>query len=569
MRHRSKLHTVAPAGCRSHVAQLAAIVSSCCILAGAPVAHAQTTVSTMAQLRSAVANPAVSAIIILPGTYLLTSSGSGELAIERNLTITNSGPGRAVIDANNASRVFSTNSATVTLTGLTITRGNGNGSSEGGAIFANSSTLRLVACTMSGNVTGSGKHGGGVWSNSSTLEVTNSTLSGNTATGAQGGAIYANGGSLLVSNTTVASNVAAAASGGGIYRNGIPLTLRNSIVADNTGGQINGSGTITGNGLNLVEGGCTGCPGGTLTADPALGALANNGGNSYTQALLAGSPALNTAVLAFALATDQRGVVRPQGAAPDIGAFELVPAGGAATVTPDGGQNLTRLPSNGTNYSFTFTLTNSGSGADGFDLLASHPNAAITIVSVNGAAGDSTRLASLAAGAAQTIAVVYSIGGVAAGSVDTLCLLGRPVIVPAASNAGVADLTVIRPSVTLSKTVTPAGSPPPGTELAYAITLTNAGSEDAAGLVSVDSVSTHLQFKVGSAASTLPAGVSATVAYSSNGGATWTYLPASGGCAAPAGFDGCVTRVRWTLLNALPDTAPNNTGELRFSARIR
>ncbi|MBA3521685.1 MAG: hypothetical protein H0T90_04165 [Gemmatimonadales bacterium] len=313
----------------------------------------------------------------------------------------------------------------------------------------------------------------------------------------------------------------------------------------------------------------TGCAAGDLTADPKLGALANNGGNSFTHALLAGSPALNSAVAAVALSTDQRGVLRPKGAGPDIGAYELAVTAGAATVTPDGGQNLRRLPSNGTNYSFTFTVTNSGSGADGFDLVASHPLTTITIVSVNGVGGDSTRLASLAAGAAQSVAVVYSIGNVAAGSVDTLRLLARPVNAAAASNTGFADLAVVRPSVTLTKSVTPSGSPVPGTELAYSITLTNVGSGDAAGLVSVDSISTQLQFKVGSAAVTLPAGVSVILAYSNNGGASWTYTPASGGCSAPAGFDGCVSRVRWTLQNALPNSAPSNTGELRFSARIR
>jgi hypothetical protein len=50
--------------------------------------------------------------------------------------------------------------------------------------------------------------------------------------------------------------------------------------------------------------------------------LANNGGPTDTQALLAGSPALDAGNNSTCLATDQRGVTRPQGPACDIGAFE-------------------------------------------------------------------------------------------------------------------------------------------------------------------------------------------------------------------------------------------------------
>src|SRR5437667_327427 len=123
----------------------------------------------------------------------------------------------------------------------------------------------------------------------------------------------------------------------------------------------------------------------------------------------------------------------------------------AVAVTPDGGQSLQRLPSNGTNYTFTFTVTNNATGPDGFDLLASHPGTAITIVSVNGTAGDSARVLALASGASQSIAVVYSIGNVAAGTVDTLVLKARSLASPATSDNGFADMSVVRPSLTIVK----------------------------------------------------------------------------------------------------------------------
>ena len=66
-----------------------------------------------------------------------------------------------------------------------------------------------------------------------------------------------------------------------------------------------------------------------------------------------------------------------------------------------------------------------------------------------------------------------------------------------------------------------------------------------------------------------PAGVTAVVDYSNNGGVTWTYAPASGACSAPAGYDRCLNRIRWQLQNPLSYSAPNNAGTLQFVAQIR
>ena len=73
-----------------------------------------------------------------------------------------------------------------------------------------------------------------------------------------------------------------------------------------------------------------------LSADPKLGALADNGGPTRTHALLSGSPAMDaipqgTNGCGTTFAEDQRGVDRPQDgdangtAACDIGPFELEP----------------------------------------------------------------------------------------------------------------------------------------------------------------------------------------------------------------------------------------------------
>jgi len=173
----------------------------------------------------------------------------------------------------------------------------------------------------------------------------------------------------------------------------------------------------------------------------------------------------------------------------------------AVSVTPDGLQNLQRLPSNGTNYTFTFTVTNNATGTDAFDLLVTHKTA-ITSVSVNGVAGDSTRITGVASGASQNINVVYSVNSVAAGTPDTLVLKARSVASPGTSNTGFADITVIRPLLTVLKVAfrdnqtTPIGSGTvvPGEFIQYKITVTNSGSAPASVVHVADALATQLTF---------------------------------------------------------------------------
>ena len=174
----------------------------------------------------------------------------------------------------------------------------------------------------------------------------------------------------------------------------------------------------------------------------------------------------------------------------------------AVAVTPDNGQNLQRLPSNGTTYTFSFNVTNNATGSDGFDLLASHPKTAITIVSVNGVGGDSTRITGVASGASQVIAVVYSIGNVAAGTPDTLVLKARSTSSPGTSDNGSADLIVIRPLIVVDKTAfrdnqtTPIGSGTvvPGEFIQYKITVSNTGSAAASTVHVGDALAAQLTF---------------------------------------------------------------------------
>ncbi len=124
-------------------------------------------------------------------------------------------------------------------------------------------------------------------------------------------------------------------------------------------------------------------------------------------------------------------------------------------------------------------------------------------------------------------------------------------------------------AMTIAKSVNPPGSPIPGTDLTYTLAISNVGTANALSVVVADTLPQQVDFQVGSVSSNLPPGISTVVEYSNDGGASWTYVPVSGGCAAPAGYDRCVNNIRWLLQNDLTSTPPDNSGTLEFVARIR
>jgi hypothetical protein len=235
------------------------------------------------------------------------------------------------------------NAGTLTVSGSTIT---GNSANDGGGI-TNWGTLTVINTTISGN-TSITQAGGGIQNSSGSLTVTNSTISGNTAATQAGG--IQNNGILVVTNSTISGNTALTQSGGGIYnfttgtltlsgttiagnsanygggiRNLGALNISNTIIANSTsGGDYAGFGSISTNSNNLVEDGTL--PGTSeITGDPNLGPLQNNGGPTFTMALLSGSAAIGAgnATISNAAPTlglDQRGINRTTS---DIGAYSF------------------------------------------------------------------------------------------------------------------------------------------------------------------------------------------------------------------------------------------------------
>jgi hypothetical protein len=301
----------------------------------------------------------------------IAMGGSADL-VGKNITI--DGGNAITLDGGSASQIFVVSGlVTVTLQNLVLQNGSSGG--LGGAVEVKDGSTLIVNHVTFLNDTAGG-NGGGI-STGGVLKVTNSTFAGNTA-GAHGGAIDGNyglnppspaatltgdtfsgnkadfGGSVSFGTNNPASIVNSTFSGNSASTDAAaiytyaPVSLSYSTVANNissTGGTVsaiarNGTPAVTvtasildnasncasgasdgGSNLTYLGGAC-GLTG-PVQADPQLGTLANNGGPTQTMALQTGSPAVDAAACQTAVATDQRGVARPQGAACDIGAYEF------------------------------------------------------------------------------------------------------------------------------------------------------------------------------------------------------------------------------------------------------
>jgi predicted outer membrane repeat protein len=250
--------------------------------------------------------------------------------------------------------------ATLTVGNCTVS-GNSAGVSGGGMYnygwAQGSATLTLIGSTLSGNSAGKSSggdaaagSGGGIFNiaaggGTATLRVSACTFSGNTARRA-GGGINNFGGrdggptALTVSASTFSDN--AAKIGGSICNDGhgsASLEIGNSILKTGASGKnIDRTvGKVTSRGYNLSSdhgGGFLAAKTDRINTDPLLGPLQDNGGPTFTHALLPDSPAIDRGkrdvIPSLVLDTDQRGFSRPVGSpavargdGSDIGAFEV------------------------------------------------------------------------------------------------------------------------------------------------------------------------------------------------------------------------------------------------------
>ena len=147
-------------------------------------------------------------------------------------------------------------------------------------IYNRAGTLSLQSTAVYSNTVGIVSTGN--------ASIENSTVSGNPL-----GGIDVNDGSLLVSSSTITGN-----GGFGLkIGRGKTAVLQNTILAGNTAAaKPDCSGPLQSNGYNLIGStqGCTFTPAaGDLTnLNPGVGPRQDNGGPTFTHALLPGSPAI-------------------------------------------------------------------------------------------------------------------------------------------------------------------------------------------------------------------------------------------------------------------------------------
>ncbi len=313
-----------------------------------------------------------------------TTYQNGETFISRDVTLQGQGIGSTIFSGGNTNRLFNVSGGTLTLDGVTIQNGFADkgagilvqnsanlvltnsrlannsatapGLGKGGALqLEGTGTTLLSATTLDSN---SAQDNGGAialtadhslaidsstFSNNQTnseggaiafdtasivggLSITDSTFSGNQARTRGAAVTVVDSGTASIQQSTITNSQAGNTGAGLAISPSSTVNLTSSIIANNiapTDSDI--SGTIISGGYNIVQnrGNSLGYSPLDLAngTNPILGAIADNGGSTFTHALLSGSPAIDATVSVTGV--DQRGA--GANGLRDIGAYERLP----------------------------------------------------------------------------------------------------------------------------------------------------------------------------------------------------------------------------------------------------
>jgi hypothetical protein len=240
---------------------LAGFLSASCLAAANAHASIITVTNTNdsgpGSLRQAMAEANDGDIIDATGVSGSIELSSGELLVNKGVTIKGPHAEKLSVENTRSDRVFEIVSGkVVTISGLAINSGR---AVVGGGIY-NAGKLEVMQCSISGNEAGGSREnglGGGIYNDyGATLTVISCAISGNGAD--QGGAIY-NGGTLDIANSTITGNRAtgslqSSGIGGSVFNRGT-LAITNSTISGNLadgniafpgagGGIANDSGTV-------------------------------------------------------------------------------------------------------------------------------------------------------------------------------------------------------------------------------------------------------------------------------------------------------------------------------------
>jgi len=392
---------------------------------------------------------------------------TGELVIDKDLTIHGPTASALTISGNNNSRVFNVQSGnSLLISNLTIAGGR---AINGGGIFS-SGNLTITDSTFTDNHAVAGQ-GGAIDSEGGNLVIINSTISGNTAD-LDGGGLLNGGNSIAVlANVTITNNRAdadgnASGAGGGLGQlSSGNLTLNNTIIAANFAGAgtspndvfVNvGSGSFldasssnnligVDTGLSDISNGSNGNKVGTAAVplNPSLNALANNGGPTKTHRLLWFSPAVNAGGNDLArdqvgalLTKDQRGTgfARVVNGTVDIGAFEANYVISTTAGTPQSALVNTAFATN-----LQATVTESGTTLSGLSVTFTAP--------ASGASGTF-------AGGGTTVSVNTNGSGVATATTFTANAIAGPYNVVASLSGGTPSANFALTNIKADQTIT-------------------------------------------------------------------------------------------------------------------
>lgn len=397
---------------------------------------------------------------------------------------------------------------------------------------------------------GGGALGGAIFNDSGTVIIRNSTFTNNdvdrglggsrdtekASNGADAGAaIFSLNGSLTLENTTISGNFVTGSdnqAGGGVVVVAFPLVMgvpaKASLKLSNTILSRNGSndclleGDVDAQGSGNLILNNNGCPGVAVSEDPHLAPLALDRRSKIgtpTMALPSDSPAVDAADDSRFLATDQRGIARPQGPHSDIGAFEFAPPSANLALTS---QTSTTQVVAGSSFTYSVQLTNFGpDGAD--DVVFSDlPPAGVTITSCSSTEGACTvsggeaglTLATLPDGASVTITIQATLSATVT---DGMTLTNTPSVTSSTSDpdtsnnsgsAGSAGITVQNKSDLFVTTNANLPSVKSRGILIYTVTVTNLGPFQASAVTLNDPVpelSTFVSMNSGGSLCTAPA----------------------------------------------------------------
>ena len=234
---------------------------------------------------------------------------SGELVIDKDLTITGPGADRLTVRVKPppgfvSFRGFNISSSevTVSISGITISNGfalgggggilsvgvltltgctisynftDCSGLLGGGGVMNDNGTMTITGCTISNNQEVGGEGGGGVLNENGTMTITGCTISNNSANGdasvelvftSEGGGILNDLGSLIITNSTISGNTCFAFGGDPFFPH----------PASTFGGGVNNSGSMTI--TNCTISGNSSVAAGDVTFDTGYGGGISNGG---------------------------------------------------------------------------------------------------------------------------------------------------------------------------------------------------------------------------------------------------------------------------------------------------